>query len=48
MCYCRYTNALEAASANFAQNIKREMVRAKDDLVKILKTTSRHSNSQYI
>ncbi|XP_029687683.1 heat-stable enterotoxin receptor-like, partial [Takifugu rubripes] len=40
----RYTNALEAASANFAQNIKREMLREESDLVKILPTTNRHSN----
>ncbi|XP_003976359.1 heat-stable enterotoxin receptor [Takifugu rubripes] len=39
-----YTNALEAASANFAQNIKREMLREESDLVKILPTTNRHSN----
>lgn len=48
MCYCRYTNALEAASANFAQKIKREMLRVESDLVTTLKTTSRNSNSQYI
>ncbi|XP_077590073.1 guanylyl cyclase C [Stigmatopora nigra] len=39
-----YTNALEAASANFATTIEREMLRSEDDLKKALTSRKRHSN----
>lgn len=48
LCCCRYINAMEAASANFARNIDREMIRDEKSLVDVLTTTQRHSNSQYI
>lgn len=41
----RYINALEAASANFASNIDREMLRKGDELTAALKSKKRHSNS---
>lgn len=47
-CRCRYINSLEAASANFARNIQREMLRDENSLLNVLNTTKRHSNSQYI
>lgn len=47
-CCCRYINALEAPSANFARNFKREMIRDEGSLLNVLSTTNRHSNSQYI
>lgn len=43
----RYSNALEAASANFATHINRKMLRGDDDL-KPLNTNKRHSNSGYL
>uniref|UniRef100_A0A3Q3VWV4 Guanylate cyclase n=1 Tax=Mola mola TaxID=94237 RepID=A0A3Q3VWV4_MOLML len=42
-----YSNALEAASANFATHINRKMLRGDDDL-KPLNTNKRHSNSGYL
>lgn len=43
----RYTNALEAPSANFATTLKREMLRSEDELKKALMSEKRHSNSEY-
>ncbi|CAF90437.1 unnamed protein product, partial [Tetraodon nigroviridis] len=39
-----YINALEAASANFARNVTRQMLRTEDSLRDVLTTTQRHSN----
>ncbi|KAM9345724.1 guanylyl cyclase C [Symphorus nematophorus] len=39
-----YINALEAASANFASSINREMLRGEDELLHALKNKKRHSN----
>ncbi|XP_061894002.1 guanylyl cyclase C isoform X1 [Entelurus aequoreus] len=39
-----YTNALEAPAANFAKQIKRQMLRTEDELTKALMSEERHSN----
>ncbi|XP_041813009.1 heat-stable enterotoxin receptor [Chelmon rostratus] len=39
-----YINALEAASANFATSINREMLRTEDELTNALKANNRYSN----
>nr|XP_046271779.1 heat-stable enterotoxin receptor [Scatophagus argus] len=39
-----YINALEAASANFATNTKREMLRSEEELTSALSKNERHSN----
>ncbi|KAM8723242.1 guanylyl cyclase C [Acanthopagrus schlegelii] len=39
-----YINGLEAASANFAKNSKREMLRAENDTISALIDNKRHSN----
>lgn len=41
----RYVNALEAASANFASNIDREMLRGDGELKAAMEPRNRHSNS---
>lgn len=43
----RYINALEAASARFASNTTREMLRGEEDLTRALANKRRHSNSEY-
>lgn len=43
--YHRYINALEAASASFASQTNREMLRGEDELKKAFKLQKRHSNS---
>uniref|UniRef100_A0A3B3VU01 Guanylate cyclase n=1 Tax=Poecilia latipinna TaxID=48699 RepID=A0A3B3VU01_9TELE len=43
-----YINALEAPSARFASQTQRVMVREKKDLQNIMKTSKRHSNSEFI
>lgn len=43
--YHRYINALEAASASFASQTNREMLRGEDELIKAFELQKRHSNS---